>query len=81
MSDLGYGAMIIWDGQLKRVVEINFKNIKVMDDEEIKYIPIEVWLKSVKTYPQPRKDEFDEKKWKEKPWDGGTERRKYSEGE
>lgn len=79
MSDIGYGAMILWEGKLKRVVEIRFKSIKVIDDEEIKFIPIETWLKSVQTYPQPRNDQFDENKWKEKPWDGKTERRKHKE--
>jgi hypothetical protein len=75
MSDLGYGAMILWNGKLKRVVEIKFKYIKVVDDEEILFIPIETWLKSIKSFPQPRNDQFNEEKWKEKPWDGRTERR------
>lgn len=76
MSDLGYGTMILWEGKLKRVVEIKFKFIKVVDDEEIKFIPIETWLKSIQTFPQPRVDQFDENKWKERAWDGRTERRK-----
>jgi len=75
MSDLGYGAMILWNGKLKRVVEIKFRKIKAIDDEEIIFIPIETWLKSVQSYPQPRNDQFDERKWYEKPWDGKTERR------
>lgn len=75
ISDLGYGAMILWNGKLKRVVEIKFKHIKVVDDEEILFIPIDAWLKSVQSFPQPRNDQFDENKWKEKPWDGRTERR------
>jgi len=76
MSDLGYGAMILWNGKLKRVVEIKFRRIKAVDDEEIIFIPIETWLKSVQSYPQARNDQFDERKWYEKPWDGRVERRK-----
>ncbi len=79
MSDLGYGTMILWNGKLKRVVEIRFKHIKVVDDEEILFIPIEIWLKSIQSFPQPRNDQFDENKWKEKPWDGRTERRRNRE--
>jgi hypothetical protein len=75
MSDLGYGTMILWNGKLKRVVEIRFKHIKVVDDEEILFIPIESWLKSIQSFPQPRNDQFNEEKWREKPWDGKTERR------
>ena len=80
MSDLGYGTMILWEGKLKRVVEIKFKYIKVIDDEEIKFIPIETWLKSIQSFPQPRMDQFDENKWREHPWDGRTERRKSKDG-
>ncbi len=70
MSDLGYGAIILWDGKRKRVVEIKFRKIKVVDDDEIAFIPIEAWLKSVQKYPQPRKNEFTE------VWDGKVDRRK-----
>jgi hypothetical protein len=74
MSDLGYGAMILWRGKLKRVLEIKFKEIKVIDDEEICFIPISVWISSEKSYPQPRDDQFKEENWKH--WDGKTERRR-----
>jgi hypothetical protein len=72
-SDLGYGAMILWEGKLKRVVEIRFKEIKVIDDEEICFIPILIWIASIKTYPQPRDDQFKEDSWKH--YDGKIERR------
>ena len=68
MSDLGYGAMVFWQGKLKRVVEIKFKEIKLVDDEEICFIPIATWLGSVKQYPQPRDDQFSEESWKH--WNG-----------
>jgi hypothetical protein len=76
MSDLGYGAMVIWQGKLKRVAEIKFKKIKLIDDEEIVFVPIVSWLNSAQVYPQPRHDQFDEKRWETKPWDGKIERRK-----
>lgn len=75
MSDLGYGTMILWQGKLKRVAEIKFKMIKVVDDEEIMFIPVKTWLSSVQIFPQPRHDQFDEKKWETRPWDGKEDRR------
>ena len=62
MSDLGYGVMILWKGKLKRVAEIKFKMIKVVDDEEIMFIPVRTWLSSVQIFPQPRHDQFDERR-------------------
>jgi hypothetical protein len=61
MSDLGYGTMILWQGNLKRVVEIKFKTIKVVDDEEVMFIPIKTWLNSVQVFPQPSCEHFREK--------------------
>jgi hypothetical protein len=78
MSDLGYGAMIIWEKQLKRVVQIKFREIKVVDDKEIVFVPIITWLASVKSYPQPRDDQFKEESWTR--WDGKSDRRKESRG-
>lgn len=72
-SDLGKGAMIKWSGQLKMVKSINFKEIEIFDDEEVLYIPIKSWLNSVKVYPKPRDDQFDEKQWRR--WDRITDRR------
>ena len=72
-SDLGKGAMILWDRKLKMVKTIHFKEIEVYDDEEVLYIPIKMWLSSVKTYPKPRDDQFIEENWR---WDGETDRRR-----
>lgn len=79
MSDLGKGAMILWSGKLKMVKQIHFKSIELYDDEEVIYIPINTWIKSVKVYPKPRSDQFSEESWKQ--WDGKIERRKVKTDE
>ena len=79
MSDLGKGAMIFWNGKLKMVKQIHFKDIELYDDEEVIYIPIITWFNSVKVYPKPRNDQFIEESWKN--WDGHRERRKVKTDE
>ena len=78
LSDLGYGAMVYWEGQLKRVEKISFKKIKLVDDSMITFVPIKTWQDSVQNFPQPRYDQFDEKKWETKPWDGHERRKRGS---
>lgn len=62
MSNLGYGAVIIWEGKKKIVEEIKFEKIKVVDDDEIVFIPIKKWIESAQTYPQPTTRTFKERK-------------------
>jgi hypothetical protein len=61
MSDLGKGAIIIWDDKRRMIEKIHFKTIEVFDDEVRIFIPIRNWVTVTKYYPIPKKSEFEEK--------------------
>lgn len=75
MSDVGYGQRIYWDREIFIVDCIKFKHIVAHDDKKKILIPISKFIDGVKEYPNYRYDDFDEKKYHERPWDGITERR------
>ena len=60
MSDLGKGAMIIWNNKLKMVKKIHFRHIEVYDDQEVVYIPTRKWFNSDQIYPKPKDIQFKE---------------------
>lgn len=70
MSNLGYNAMIYWNHNLYKVSEIKFTEIVITDEKVVIFIPIELWIKSVKEYPVPGLNQFEEYMW------DGVERRK-----
>lgn len=76
MSDIGFGQRIYWRGEIFVVDEIKFKHIIAHDDKKTIHIPINIYITGVVEYPNHRFDDFDEKKYHQKPWDGKTERRK-----
>jgi hypothetical protein len=75
MSDIGYGQRIYYKDNIYIVQSIHFKYIVVYDDKKIVRIPIKSYMEGVIEFPQPRYDDFDEKKYHEKPWDGNDRRR------
>ena len=80
MSDIGRGQRIYFDGEILSIDKISFRHIEAHDDKTVVFIPIDKYLASVRRYPKNRHDDFDEKKYFEKPWDGKTERRKNDPG-
>lgn len=73
MSNLGYNAMIYWNHKLYKVSEIKFTEIVITDEKVVIFIPIELWIRSVKEYPVPGLNQF-----KDYMWDG-IDRRKEEE--
>jgi len=74
MSNLGYNAMIYWNHKLYKVSDIKFTEIEITDEKTVIFIPIELWIKSVKEYPVPGLNQF-----KENMWDGVDRRVEKSE--
>jgi hypothetical protein len=79
MSDIGFGQRIYWEGQIYVVDRTTFKHIVVKDDCKVVHIPIDKYLEGAREYPLNRFDDFDERKYHQKPWDGRTERRTTKE--
>lgn len=75
MSDIGYSQRIYYNNEIYLVRSIHFKYIVIYDDKKVIRIPIKLYMNGPIVFPQPRYDDFDEKKYHEPPWDGATERR------
>lgn len=75
MSDIGFGQRIYFGDQIFIVDRITFRHIIAHDDKKIIHIPIDKYLAGVMEYPINRHDDFDERKYHERPWDGKNERR------
>ena len=60
MSDIGKGALIIWNGKKVMVDKVHFRRIEVYDNEEVTFIPIRLWVSSTKTFVNPTKGSFRE---------------------
>ncbi len=63
MSNLGFNTMIYWNHGLYKVAEIKFTQIVIQDENKIIFIPIDLWMKSVKEYPIPGLNQFKEFMW------------------
>ncbi len=79
MSDIGRGQRIYYRGEIFEIDKITFKHIEAHDDKKYILIPIGSYLGSTREYPKGRHDDFDEKKYHEKAWDGAKERRSEKE--
>lgn len=74
-SDIGFGQRIYYNGEIYMVKSVDFRYIMIYDDKRIIRIPIKLYMAGPIAFPQPRYDDFDERKYHEGPWDGKTERR------
>lgn len=77
MSDVGFGQRVYYRDNIYLVRSIHFKYIVIYDDKKVIRIPLKQYMNGPVVFPQPRYDDFDEKKYHEPPWDGQTERRGY----
>lgn len=75
MSDIGYSQRIYYNNEIYLVRSIHFKFIVIYDDKKVIRIPTKQYLNGPIIFPQPRYDDFNEKKYHEPPWDGSQERR------
>lgn len=75
MSDIGYSQRIYYNNEIFLVRSIHFKFIVIYDDKKVIRIPTKQYLNGPIIFPQPRYDDFNEKKYHEPPWDGSKERR------
>jgi hypothetical protein len=75
MSDIGYSQRIYYNNEIYLVRSIHFKYIIIYDDKKVIRIPTKSYLNGPIVFPQPRYDDFNEKKYHEPPWDGKRERR------
>lgn len=75
LSDIGYSQRIYYNNEIYLVRSIHFKYIVIYDDKKVIRIPIKLYMNGPIVFPQPRYDDFNEKKYHEPPWDGATERR------
>ena len=76
MSDIGRGQRIYFQKEIFVIDKIRFRHIEAHDDQKEILIPINKYMADVRIYPKNRYDDFDEKKYFQKPWDGKTDRRK-----
>lgn len=75
LSDIGYSQRIYYNNEIYLVRSIHFKFIVIYDDKKVIRIPTKLYMNGPIIFPQPRYDDFNEKKYHEPPWDGATERR------
>jgi hypothetical protein len=74
-SDIGFGQRIYYSDNIYMVKEVLFRYLIIYDDKRIIRIPLKQYMSGPIIFPQPRYDDFDERKYHEGPWDGKTERR------
>jgi len=75
MSDIGRNQKILFNKEIFVIDKITFRDIVAHDDRRVIHIPINIYMGSVKEYPHPRHDDFNEENYFEPPWDGKKERR------